>query len=623
MNFTRPIANPILTRELRARWRNGLSSVLLFCYAIILALAAGMVYASATFSSHDARLLRQMAETGHTLFLTLSGLQIAAWMLLGPALTATSIAGERERGLLEMLQLTPLSARRICGGKLMSVLSFVLLVMFAPLPMTALCFLLGGVSPGEFVAAFALQMATAVGGLCFGLWASSWSRRATTGMTLALGITIVWNVLSFIIFIAHEARSPWVNMSSAMSAWQSIFLDGVWRINPLLVFLTENLDARSRTGSSWLSTYATWDAPDSLFCIALQLLFAGALIASTSRALWRPLDDDDAEKQPKRRSSTRSRRNTSVTNEQSATPASSATPALLTHTASKRAWEIAPLARFRSGNPVLEREVRRWSRAPRLGRVVARWTRLAALLVGGIYALGLIYLFGDPERRGNELFWLLAGVGIFLSALIACGLGAVLFTREREAGTWQGVQLSLLSPRQILRGKIVPSWCATLAFCVLFWLPALLCVNVSWSSGFSSNDRIRFSHWLFSLLIATGTTWLCLTWSALLSAYAARIWLAVAWAIGSLLALFVALPLFVTLGIGLFGGYSYDYAMMTFFRVWHPVFALSMLSYNEYSTNRYHVSPSGATLHFLLFNFAVGALFLGLTHRRLRRDLRL
>ena len=631
----RPIANPILTRELRARWRSNLSSILLFCYALFLALAAGLVYASASFSSRDSTLLRQMADTGHTLFLTLSGMQIGAWMLLGPALTATTIASEREQGLLEMLQMTSLSAWRICAGKLLSVFGFVVLLMFAPLPMTALCFLLGGVSPSQFCAALALQMTTAISGLCFGLWASAWSRRATTGLTLAFGGIVAYNVLTLLIFIAHAAGSPWASFKAAgASPWQSFFLDGVWRTNPLFVFLTEN---DTGVGTSWLSTYTPLDLPDWLFCGAWQLLFSCGLIFSATRALWKPLDEGDAplsKKASRRTSSTRSAFGRTSHRDKSAAliatsdradEATDSPLALEPAHIAKRPWEIGVLSRFCARNPVLEREVRRWGRAPRLGRVVARWTRMAALLFVGVYALGLVYFLGDTVARARELFWIVISIGTLLGALLACGLGAVLFAREREAGTWEGLQLSLLSTREILTGKIVPALGVCVAFCVVFWLPAFFFIEVASSYGISTSSwsyqEVYFYQWLFSLLIAIGASWFCLTWSALISAFASRVWLAVSWSIGSLLILFVGLPIFAVLIISLFRRFSSDVAMMTFFRVWHPVFAVVMMNESSSST-RYHTTPWGTTWVFLAVTFSLGAILMLLTARRLRKTLR-
>ena len=624
-----PIANPILTRELRARWRSNLSSILLFCYALFLALAAGLVYASASFSAQDTRLLRQMADTGHTLFLTLSAMQIGAWMLLGPALTATTIASERERGLLEMLQMTSLSAGRICAGKLLSVFGFVALLMFAPLPMTALCFLLGGVSPSQFCAALALQMTTAIFGLCFGLWASAWSRRATTGLTLAFGGVVAYNVLTLLIFIAHAAGSPWASFKIAGAIpWQSFFLDGVWRTNPLFVFLTEN-ESNTRLSASWLSTYTPFDLPDWLFCGAWQLLFSCGLVVSATRALWKPLDDDEAplSKKASKRALKRTSSTRSLADGSPASERQSLTTDDLPLTV-RRPWEIGVLSRFCNANPVLEREVRRWGRAPRLGRVVARWMRIAALLFVGIYGLGVVYFLNDPLERGRDLFWLLISIGTLLGALLACGLGAVLFAREREAGTWEGLQLSLLSTREIIVGKIAPAFAVCAAFCVFSWLPALFFIEVASSLGISTSgwnyQQVHFYQWLFSLLIATGATWFCLAWSALISAYASRVWLAVSWSIGSLLILFVGLPVFAVIVVNSFARYSSsgDVAMMTFFRVWHPVFALVMMNDHMSSSTRYHTTPWGTTWVFLAVTFSLGALSIALAAARLRQTLR-
>ena len=614
MIFHRPIANPIFTREYRARWRSGLSNVLLFCSALFLAIAAGLVYASASFSARDSTLLRQMAETGHNLFLTLSGMQIGAWLLLGPALTATTIAGERERGLLEMLQLTPLSARRICGGKMLSVWGFVTLLMFAPLPMTALCFLLGGVSPQEFCAALALQFTTALFGLSVGIWASAWSRRATTAMALAFGVVIGWGVLTFFVFIAHQMRSPWVNLGSAGSAWQSFLLDGLWRTNPLFVFIMEA--ENSRANMSWFSIYTPFRYADWVFCGALQIAISAALLKSATRALWKPLDDESSTRSVKK--SRRAQRNEAVSATQSDQIANDIAPVI----AQSSTFGIAAFTRFRSGNPVLEREVRRWGRMRRAGIVASRWARIGFALALGGYAIGVAYMLIDPINRGIEMFWFVISVGFLLAACLACALGAVLFTRERESGTWESLQLSLLSPRQVLVGKFAPAWWLCVAFCVVFWLPTLLCVDGVLVSSFARATylRVPFSQWVWTLLIALGTTWSCLCLGTLMSAFATRIWLSVSWTIGTILFLYIALPLFTILIMNALFNYSSranDF-FITVFRLWHPLFAVVTIIESR-SSNRFNTSPIEATAAFLAVTFALGFVMLAFSYRRLKR----
>src|SRR5690606_38020859 len=113
--------NPIIVREYRARWRGWSAFALLFGYVVVLALAFMWRYAEAAGqSSRPGTPLVRMEVLGAQLFLTLIWMQSFAWALIGPAITATSIAAEREAGMLGAVQLSPLSPLKIVFGKLVS-----------------------------------------------------------------------------------------------------------------------------------------------------------------------------------------------------------------------------------------------------------------------------------------------------------------------------------------------------------------------------------------------------------------------------------------------------------------------------------------------------------------------
>ena len=179
--------NPIVTREVLARWRHFRSFGLLFAYSALLSAMVGIIYASGSRSE-------TAAHRGHDLFVALTIGQVVGWMMLAPGLTATSIAGEREQGLLEAVQLSHLSGIRIAWGKLLSALFLVGLMLLVPLPIIAICFFTGGVSPAEFAIGLTLYSsrpspapqsawrarpgAGVRTGRCY--WPSSWSQRGAS-----------------------------------------------------------------------------------------------------------------------------------------------------------------------------------------------------------------------------------------------------------------------------------------------------------------------------------------------------------------------------------------------------------------------------------------------------------
>ena len=119
---------------------------------------------------------------GQALFYWLFGSQIALVLAILPALATGALAQERERQTLQPLVLTPLSPLQIVWGKAGGVLSLVGLMLLATLPLTSLCFLLGGVDTGMLVAAYATILGLAVFTTGFGLYCSARWQSATRAL---------------------------------------------------------------------------------------------------------------------------------------------------------------------------------------------------------------------------------------------------------------------------------------------------------------------------------------------------------------------------------------------------------------------------------------------------------
>src|SRR4028118_1940675 len=125
--------NPILNRELRAYWRHWSVFAVMFLYAGLLALLMSVVYADALlYHQSGVDPSSRMANIGQKLFMASTILQALLWMLIAPALTASTIATERESGLLEALQLTPLTPLQLASGKLLSALAFIIILLIVP-----------------------------------------------------------------------------------------------------------------------------------------------------------------------------------------------------------------------------------------------------------------------------------------------------------------------------------------------------------------------------------------------------------------------------------------------------------------------------------------------------------
>ena len=171
-------SNPVLTRELRASLRNARAFGLLALYVALL----GAVVTANFPGDSSIAFEPNGGGSGRDLFFWLFGGQIALILAILPALSTGALAQERERQTLQPLIMTPLSPLQIVWGKAGGVLSLVGLMLLATLPLTALCFLLGGVDMGLYVAAYATIFGLAIFTTGFGLYCSARWQSATRAL---------------------------------------------------------------------------------------------------------------------------------------------------------------------------------------------------------------------------------------------------------------------------------------------------------------------------------------------------------------------------------------------------------------------------------------------------------
>lgn len=98
--------------------------------------------------------------------------QFAMILLITPAMTAGSIAGERERQTLDMLLVTNTGSLRIVAGKLLESLGYVALLLVAALPTMCLTLITGGVTLADVLTGALFLLVTAFAALSVGVFAS-------------------------------------------------------------------------------------------------------------------------------------------------------------------------------------------------------------------------------------------------------------------------------------------------------------------------------------------------------------------------------------------------------------------------------------------------------------------
>lgn len=180
--------NPVIVKEFRSRMRGSRAYWMLFGYLSLLSLTLFLAYLAwcnqPRYRMEAGGSGTEAYTVGRNFFLILFAVQALLIALITPALTAGAISLEREQRTFEMLRATTLTPRRIVLGKLAASVSFVVLLLTASLPLVSLCFLLGGVSPGEVFFAYLLLVSDA---FLFGAVGLAWSAHAGgTGAATAL-----------------------------------------------------------------------------------------------------------------------------------------------------------------------------------------------------------------------------------------------------------------------------------------------------------------------------------------------------------------------------------------------------------------------------------------------------
>ncbi len=169
--------NPVLVKELRTRMRGARAYWILTGYLAFLSFILFLMYVQWWSEVSRSGGMATGSKIGQTFFWAIAGVQGFLVAFITPAITSGAITIEREQRTMEMLTMTRMSRGSIIAGKLFSAVSFIALLLVSSLPLTSICFLLGGVSPEQVANAYALLLA---GAFIAGSLGLAWSSVAKT-----------------------------------------------------------------------------------------------------------------------------------------------------------------------------------------------------------------------------------------------------------------------------------------------------------------------------------------------------------------------------------------------------------------------------------------------------------
>lgn len=204
----------IMVKELRSRMRGRRAFIVLTAYLGILALITYGMYVVVAPNVRNVGgdglgfgQANASALIGQSIFTVLSIFQLILVCFIAPAFTAGQISLEREKQTLDLLISTPMRPGAIVIGKLAAALAFVVLMIVAAVPITAIVLMYGGASVDDIVRQQVVLLTTAFMLGAVGLFFSALLKRTQaatvltyiTMLALTLGtamLFIFWTVVA-------------------------------------------------------------------------------------------------------------------------------------------------------------------------------------------------------------------------------------------------------------------------------------------------------------------------------------------------------------------------------------------------------------------------------------------
>ena len=150
--------NPVLRREAITTMRSWKTYGALVVFLAVSAVGACLYINLAMYQNYDMSFDRGAMVW---LYVVVAAVEMGLVMLGVPAIAAGSISGERERQTLDLLLVTKMRPISIILGKWMASLLYLLLLIFATLPVFAIAFYFGNVSIGNLALLLVFVLCTA------------------------------------------------------------------------------------------------------------------------------------------------------------------------------------------------------------------------------------------------------------------------------------------------------------------------------------------------------------------------------------------------------------------------------------------------------------------------------
>ena len=190
------IVNPIYAKELRTRTRTISFIIMLSVFNLVMAVIALFGFEMVFNLSWNSYIDYSRAMFVYMVLVCMETLVV---VLLVPAYTAGSIAGEREKQTLDILLTTVMTPKQIIWGKLISAISIVLLLVVSNLPILSVIFTIGGVGFDVIWQFILVSLITAFFVGSIGIMASTIFQKTVRSTVFSLGAVIFLCLITLVI----------------------------------------------------------------------------------------------------------------------------------------------------------------------------------------------------------------------------------------------------------------------------------------------------------------------------------------------------------------------------------------------------------------------------------------
>jgi ABC-type Na+ efflux pump permease subunit len=460
-------AGPIFTREavVAPRRPRLFAARVVYGFSLLLLIATAWMILQGT---QEVRNLSELARFGTILFQILAPLQLVVLMFLSAIQAASNVAIEKDKQTLVLLLLTRLSNTELVLGKLLASLLGIANMLATSLPIFMLLVLFGGTSFWQVLWTFAVTAASCLVAGAFGNMIALW--REKTFQTLALvvlGILVwvgAWEAIallqgswgSFDLSQAAAACSPFQAIVAASRP--DVAENFRWTVVPFLLVAT-GLWALLNLIAIWRVRY--WNPSRDVRPGQQEAAMESSLlrdstespVAKSASEQARSGHIDDRSRQASRRS--------------------------------RRVWD----------NPVLWRECCTWAYGRKILFIrVVYW--LASLAAGfALYSMvnsGAATFASAGAAVEIPLVARVLAPLLVVSLVILNSLAVTSITTERDGKALDLLQVTDLSPREFLFGKLLGVLYVGLDIVLL---PLVLCTYLWWNGAVSGEN-------LFYLLLS-------------------------------------------------------------------------------------------------------------------------